>query len=970
MENVFDKYDFLEKENIYFYVKNINIEQLPLRINRSLHEMEISPYAILISVGKPLVLFFENNANKELIFKQCWNFSESPIIFIETENDFELYNAYEFIIDNGEFLLEKLDKENFNYISIINGDYFNQDIFKKTENKIDKKLLENIKNARLRLLAQGINKELANALLGRIIFIRYLIDRKVKLSHNGEKQLLNNDKFVSILNNKKETYELFRYLKSHDGFNGDWFPILENEENLINEIQLKVLSELVTGTEIKTGQRSLFDIYDFSIIPIEFISNVYESFIGEETQSQNGAFYTPTFLVDYILKYTIDDYFAKNPNSYSCKVIDPACGSGIFLVETLRKLINQFEKIKKRLIKPDEIISLVEENIYAIDKDKNAIMISIFSLYLTMLDYLKPKDIEKFKFPNLLKSDKNPNPNFFNADFFDYESEYNNSLKNVEFNFIIGNPPYKRGAGNSRILTKYLSHRKNSYDNIKIGNKEISQAFMLRSSDFSKNTKIAFILNSKNFYNLQSIDFRKYFLSNYSIDYILELSSVRNEVFPTAKTPVLVMFYRFGREENQLIKYISIKPSPLFSKLKMLFISKQDFKKVLQQKLLDNDYLWKTLIYGDYLDFELLKKLKSYNTIKDNVDETKQGITVGGTDINSADEYVGMPFVETKQFRTFFIEDNDKVWETKIVHRQKDRSLFKSPSLLISKGINRKLDLKMGILRKDAIFTDSITAVKCKNKDVLYNVMGILGSSIFKYMMIHTASSIGTEREQVHNPEKFNIPYIFSEKVINLVKEIEELSEKEFIFKDESKLKKLKQTLNENILKDFNLNEQEQALISYSENILIPWIMEKDFSRVFRKLYIKNNQDKDILINYLNTFIENFSEIFKNENKHLSVKIIYNKYAIGFYFTISKNPSNIEQIKWIEEQNISNFIKLSGNKLLENLFVQKDIKGFEKDVFYVIKPNEYKNWHKAVSYLDFNEFKKAILNAGKKQWKN
>ena len=114
----------------------------------------------------------------------------------------------------------------------------------------------------------------------------------------------------------------------------------------------------MTGTEIKTGQRSLFDIYDFSIIPIEFISNVYESFIGEETQSQNGAFYTPTFLVDYILKYTIDDYFAKNPNSYSCKVIDPACGSGIFLVETLRKLINQFEKIKKRLISVKMISNL------------------------------------------------------------------------------------------------------------------------------------------------------------------------------------------------------------------------------------------------------------------------------------------------------------------------------------------------------------------------------------------------------------------------------------------------------------------------------------------------------------------------------------------------------------------------------------------------------------------------------------
>jgi len=237
-------------------------------------------------------------------------------------------------------------------------------------------------------------------------------------------------------------------------------------------------------------------------------------------------------------------------------------------------------------------------------------------------------------------------------------------------------------------------------------------------------------------------------------------------------------------------------------------------------------------------------------------------------------------------------------------------------------------------------------------------------------MIIHTASSIGTEREQVHNPEKFNIPYIFSEEVITLVKKIEKVSEKEIIFKNEAKLIHLKQILNEHILKIFNLNEQEKALISYSENILIPWIMEKHFSSVFRKLNIKNNKDKDFLINYLNTFIEEFSDMLQNENKYLSAKIVYNEYAIGFYFTIRKSLSNLEYIKWIEEQNISNFIKLSGDKLLEDLFVQKDIKGFEKDGFYVIKPNEYKNWHKAVSYLDCNEFKKAILNAGKRQWKN
>ncbi len=970
MENIFSKNNFLEKESVYFYEKNIDMEYLPLRVNKSLHEMTISPYAILISKNKPLVLFFESSENKELIFKQCWNFSESPIVFIKTEDSYELYNAYAYVIRNGDFLLEKLDKKDFNYISILNGSYFNQDAFQKTEKKIDKKLLENIKNARIKLLNSGIEKELANALLGRVIFIRYLIDRKVKLSFKGEKQLLNNEKFISILNNKKDTYILFKYLKSHDGFNGDWFPILENEELQVKESQLKILSDLVSGTNIKTGQGSLFDIYDFSIIPIEFISNVYESFIGEETQSKNGAFYTPTFLVDYILKHTVDEYFNNNPEKYSCKVIDPACGSGIFLVETLRKLIHQFQKIKKRLIKPSEIKHLVEENIYAIDKDKNAVMISVFSLYLTMLDYLKPKDIEEFKFPYLLESNKNPKANFFNADFFDYSADYNKILENIDFNFMIGNPPYKRGAGNSKILTEYLNYRKKSYDNVKIGNKEISQAFMLRASDIIKKSKIAFILNSKNFYNVQSRDFRRYFLSNYSIDHILELSSVRNEVFPTATTPVLVMFYKLGTNENQLIKYISVKPTPFFNKLKMLFISKQDYKKVLQQKLIENDYLWKTLIYGNYLDFELIKKFKSYSNIENNYEDAKQGIIENGCDDNDATKYIGMPFVETKQFKICYIGESDKKWETKSVHRAKDLELFKAPSLLISKGISRELELKMGVLNRDSIFKDSITAVKCKDKDTLYNIMGILNSSIFKYIMIHTASSIGTEREQVHNFEKFGVPFIFSKKTINLVKKIENFFKEEILLPDETKLRRLKNDLDKSVLNDFNLNEQEKTLISYSQEVLIPWIMKKDFSKVFKGLNLSKQRDKNMLIEYLDIYINYFSDIFKNEKKYLNVKVIYNKYAICMFFSITNSCDSSKNIDWVEEKSIDNFIKLSGSKSLESLFIQKDIKGFEKNGFYVVKPNEYKNWHKAVGYLDFNEFKNAILKAGRNQWKN
>ena len=66
-----------------------------------------------------------------------------------------------------------------------------------------------------------------------------------------------------------------------------------------------------------------------------------------------------------------------------------------------------------------------------------------------------------------------------------------------------------------------------------------------------------------------------------------------------------------------------------------------------------------------------------------------------------------------------------------------------------------------------------------------------------------------------------------------------------------------------------------------------------------------------------------------------------------------------------KESNIDNFFKLTNGQPLANLFIQKDIKGFESDGYYVIKPNEYKNWHKAIGYLDFYEFEKAILKAGR-----
>jgi hypothetical protein len=984
---------------------------LPQRIQKSLNE--VAPDSLFLYNDKPLILHFKttHNLSKEDIFKKYWNFAESPIIFVETETDVDVYNGFSYVLEDKKPTPEKLNIDNLNYLSLISGEYFNSDAFEKSEKRLDTVLLKNIKYAREKLIVSlskdslkdkliELNKlkdkkkktvifntftkdenteynnilHIANALLGRIIFIRYLIDREIALFYENKKQILTNDDLKNILSEKSETYQFFKDLQSKEkGFNGDWFPIGENEEHLVKNVDLKILQSLISGTQMESGQGSLFDYYDFSIIPIEFISNVYEHFIGEDKQKQDGAYYTPTFLVDYVLKYTVDEYFKNNPDKYNCKVLDPACGSGIFLVETFRKLVSQYEKTTG--VKADEvhIKQLVKDNIFGIDYNKNALEISVFSLYLAMLDYQDPKDIEDFKFPYLLDTDKNEDrANFFENDFFNIDAPYNDILKEEKLDFIIGNPPY----GRSTIKAESFANQYIKEEKLSIGNNDIVQPFMVRVKDLSSDTtQVSFIVTSKVLYNLQTKEFRiQHFFNQFKIKHILELSSVRKQIFENADTPVSIIFYRYSTKEEVLkntINYISMKPSPYFEKLKLLLISKSDFKKVSQARLLEYDYLWKILVYGSYLDFNLIKRLKKNKPISSYFIESKQGIMIGGGNMYDSSHHIGKPFIETKDIEYFFIKKSNKVFEKKYVHRLRTNNVFQAPALLTSQGIDEKtLNIRIGLLKKDSIFTSSITALKTNDEETLYQIMGLYNSTFFKYFILLASSYIGIEREKLLDDEKFNIPFSNSKKIVPLVKKIEKLQDEYFnsgkinILTYENNLKNLRQDLTHVVLEAFSLSEQEYALTDYATNIVAPWIMQKDYDVAFSQYPYEDNK----LDEYVKIFTDHYANLYKDSDMYFQATIHWSQYAIGIYFrTLKKKPK--ELIIWEKEENIENFLTLMQGKTLENLFIQKDIKGFESDGFYVVKPNEIKNWHKAIGYLDFYEFKDAILRAGKNKWK-
>ena len=511
---------------------------------------------------------------------------------------------------------KNLDK--FNYWNIVTGRLWDeyQNDFKK-ENRVDYKLLKNIEAARKTLIEkEQLDKIFANRLIGRLIFTRYLIDRRVDLRQPKQfTQKLSKENLLDLISNQDLLYDFFEILK--EDFNGDLFPLVFKEDDKIiiekdkiTSSHLDVVTNLFKGHDIN-GQMTLFNVFDFDIIPVEFISNVYEYFLGSTTQKNDKAFYTPPFLVDYILNQTVIPYFKKN-DTIECRILDPSCGSGIFLVETLRLIVANYKKQNPQLNESSSqykntLKKLLTDNIFGIDKNKEAIEIAVFSLYITLLDFFEePKDIKGFKFPPLF------NTNFFEADFFDKKAIFNKELKKKRPHFILGNPPW--GKVSDSPYMDYIKERSQEEKlKITISNKQIAQAFMLRVSDFcDTSTMCSLIVSSKILYNHRANEFRAYFLDKFKIKEVLEISPVRKLVFAKAVGPAAILTYQFAHNENtddNFVEHIALKPNPFFALFKSILIEKYDYKEIKQSNFKEYDWIWKVLVYGSVLDFYFLKKV-------------------------------------------------------------------------------------------------------------------------------------------------------------------------------------------------------------------------------------------------------------------------------------------------------------------------------------------------------------------------
>lgn len=914
---------------------------------------ELAPYAAYIVEGSVLAVFFDDLNKRENVdfHGKIWN-AQIPVVISDEGNYIRIYNGKSMDLgvdrkirlrDIISYDLSQCDEKNdFSYWNVTNSLSLN--LYEKSMNKknLNELLIDNLRYITKRLKDE-YKVSFANKLMLRVLFIRYLIDRGVNIGYMGLDDNVKHSQeiFLNIIQSKDDFLKLVKYLKER--FNGNLFEIDEQKEkDEITQESLAVLHDFLTAREeMKTGQLWLFPFYDFNIIPIELISNIYEILLGKEKQDKDKAFYTPEYLVDYIVNRTVGKYLIKENE---CKVLDPSCGSGIFLVKSLQKILEHNAETSGFLQDKDKINALVKENIYGMDYNEEAVDVTIFSLYVTLFDYQDPKSLEKFRLP-LLK-----NENILFGDFFDEEKM--KPIEKVDFKFILGNPPW--GSVEQQNYKKYCDDRK-----VIAQNGEISVAFLLKVQEIGNaNTECSLVIPSKILYKGKSpsVALRKRLLSNVQLEQVFEISAVRKQIFKGAIAPAAVLSFVCKKSSlSHKVEYISLKPNKYLKLFGIIMIEPDDIKYVKQTLFLENDNLWKILVYGGYWDFELLSSMReNFRTIKDISSAhnliMKKGLQDSDGNMDSS-HLMGRKILDSeKAIDHFYFNDSAySVLNKEKIRRTVIPDIYYAPYVLFKKGLDcTDYSIKAVYTEQDFLYRETINCIKGSeaNKKILLNLCGLLNSSLFSYFNLMMGSSAGIEREQVFLKELEDYPYVYSDELVKLVQKMQQEDHR----KDKDKLQ---DALNKCVLKMYGL--QDNYFVDYVLSIQIPMLCGT---------YQETKCDVKLMKGYTSILAKMWDEHFGQSEVYYTITIYPNikgKFAaLQVKLSFEKKIENVIVVDNVDED-INLLTDFMIYQLNDCFYQTKNIVEFSEDSFVIVKPIEAKNWHPAMAVKDSHKILNAVL---------
>ena len=515
--------------------------------------------------ARPAVCIAEaaSAADAKKLHRRIWNLGNVPFLIVRLPNEVRVYAGFRYDHSRDEVILSEksTDEQKLHAsLAVFSADSIDsariwqaQRQHLETRYRVDSTLLENLKH-----LAQALDKHcspalnnlaVAHALIGKFVYLRYLRDRGILDDAWLTKRHIDLSQVFGSTATVSEFVKLVEALESR--FNGDIFHIDFGPACPLADSHVQLVASIFAGGDIRVNVTGYvhqlhlrFQAFDFGHIPVETLSSIYEQFLhGQQKGKSDGAYYTPEVLADYLLS-EINSVRAIQPETTVC---DTACGSGIFLVLAYRRLIElELSATRNRSgsLDPVQLKEILLQSIFGVERQRDACNVTIFSLILTLLNYLEPPALhanEQFKFPALL------NKRIFCDDFFNPDLSL--PIPKKGFDVIIGNPPWielKPETKGEALARKWIANE------TAVAGNRVADAFALKAGRLLAEDGIAgLLLPATTLFNLEGKSFRQKFFTEFAVARVTNLANLRGNLFgKRASLPTTTLVFAKSSEAN------------------------------------------------------------------------------------------------------------------------------------------------------------------------------------------------------------------------------------------------------------------------------------------------------------------------------------------------------------------------------------------------------------------------------------
>ena len=370
-------------------------------------------------------------------------------------------------------------------------------------------------------------EEAIQRILNRVIFIRSVEDREIEnrrlapLLRQLERQSARLPRELALLFRELDAVYNARLFEPHfsESYGGEALSLQQLVEGLLRGRD---------GTP-----------YDFAAIGADVLGTIYEQYLTKvqaerERRKQQGIYYTPRYVVSYIVRNTLNRALeAANERgglaaARQLRVLDPACGSGSFLIAA-------FDILDDWLKQHDEILSdtatrrqhILRENLFGVDLDPQAVEVTRLNLWLRAVDARERlPDIPNIREGNSLVDES-----------FDWQREYPQVFERGGFDVVVGNPPYVRQESLSQAFKRMARERYRTWH----GRADLYVCFYERAHELLRSGGFfGFVSSNKFMRAAYGAKLRQYLLDETKLQEIIDFGEL--PVFKEAATfPVIAL---------------------------------------------------------------------------------------------------------------------------------------------------------------------------------------------------------------------------------------------------------------------------------------------------------------------------------------------------------------------------------------------------------------------------------------------